>query len=206
MPNACGRLAASIVLTAVLLPACADVWGFGDLQHADGGAGSDGGETTSDDASMGEDAIADAVSPVDGSGSSCNGTVENGTTLCTNVQTALCTRRVACCSSGGMCGTNDTVTACQCLGRGTSGSTCTQESTQSCTGNCGDTCSTADCSAWMPHDPIGHDCTQASFANASACSTTATTCTNDVAQIACSDFTGGTWGWPASCSAFWAQF
>lgn len=52
----------------------------------------------------------------------------------------------------------------------------------------------------------GHNCASAAYANVTVCAAKTTACSEDVPLIACSDFHAGTWNWPASCTAFWAQY
>ncbi len=52
----------------------------------------------------------------------------------------------------------------------------------------------------------GINCAAPSFASKMACSTVTSDCQEDIPLVACTDVANGTANWPATCSAFWAQF
>jgi hypothetical protein len=58
-------------------------------------------------------------------------------------------------------------------------------------------------SHWLEN---GYNCASTDFANTRVCSSTMTSCQNDIPLISCPDIENGTANWPASCNTFWSQY
>lgn len=177
-------------LFALSCAACGLV--VGDYEIADAGAdhtsgGDDGG---GDDASGGGDGSAgDARSDANtgGDASSCSGSMQSGTVLCTNVLNELCARRVSCAASAQTCEDCGFCSSPPC-------STCSR-------------CSQATCLQMLARTTQGYDCTLPKFANRMLCSTATDACIGALpTEVVCTDSVGRTWNWPASCVTFWSQF
>ncbi len=101
---------------------------------------------------------------------------QSGAVACGDVLDAFCARVVQCCYPNG-------ATTCQCTGAAW--------------------CDVTQCKASQLTQ--GYDCSSPHYSK-SVCQNLATTCTQDVPLMACSDIRAGTDNWPTSCVTFWSAF